>query len=74
MSFQIKLGQDPGKPSSVLTIASIKINGQLNATAFEGKDKVRFHTESMSIARAILFLRLQLISVKEKSLVIRSEL
>jgi hypothetical protein len=65
MSFQIKLGQDPEKPSSVLTIATIKINGQLNATAFEGNDKVRFHTESMGIARAI-FLWLQLISVKEK--------
>ncbi|MHA1499316.1 MAG: hypothetical protein ACTSYF_09765 [Promethearchaeota archaeon] len=55
MSLQIKLGQDPGKPSSVLTIASIKNNGQLNATAFEGKDKVRFHSESTGIARAIFF-------------------
>jgi len=39
MSFQIKLGQDPGKPSSVLTIASIKNNGKLNAKASEGKDE-----------------------------------
>jgi len=35
----MKLGQDPGKPFSVLTIASIKNSGKLNATASEGKDE-----------------------------------
>jgi len=55
MSLQIKLGQDPEKPSSVLAMTSTNKCGKLNATAFEGKDEAVPNREMPPLANAIAF-------------------